>query len=70
MGFWGAIESLRNEGWKENKGKESKSWSTIKTRHASSMTVSSYRCTRLPVNSTRRHTTRKINGAPMDIEAS
>lgn len=24
MGFWGAIESLRNEGWKENKGKEQK----------------------------------------------
>lgn len=24
MGFWGAIESLENEGWKENKGKEQK----------------------------------------------
>ena len=24
MGFWGAIESLKNEGWKENKGKEQK----------------------------------------------
>lgn len=69
MGFWGAIESLKMKDGRKTRVRN-KSWSTIKTRHASSMTVSSYRCTRSPVNSTRRHTTRKTNGGPMDIEAS
>ena len=70
MGFWGAIESLKNEGWKENKGKEQKlEYYQNEARIVNDRELVQM-CTRSPVNSTRRHTTRKTNGGPMDIEAS
>ena len=55
MGFWGAIESLKNEGWKENKGKEQKLEYYQNEARIFNDRELVQMCTRSPVNSTKTY---------------